>query len=63
MANENRAQNYVASSMMQTFARTLDNTIETLDPNGEKGLLNAGYRAIDSLSIEKGYPHWHAEIK
>ena len=27
------------------------------------GLLNAGYRAIDSLSIEKGYPHWHAEIK
>ena len=29
-----------------------------------KGLLvNAGYRAIDSLSIEKGYPHWHAEIR
>ena len=27
------------------------------------GLVNAGYRAIDSLSIEKGYPHWHAEIK
>ena len=27
------------------------------------GLVNAGYRAIDSLSIEKGYPHWHAEIR
>ena len=26
-------------------------------------LVNAGYRAIDSLSIEKGYPHWHAEIR
>merc|ERR1711951_185460 len=24
---------------------------------------NAGYRAIDALSIEKGYPHWHQEIK
>ena len=27
------------------------------------GLVNAGYRAIDALSIEKGYPHWHAEIR
>lgn len=27
------------------------------------GLVNAGYRAIDSLSIEKGYPHWHQEIR
>ena len=27
------------------------------------GMVNAGYRAIDSLSIEKGYPHWHAEIR
>ena len=26
------------------------------------GLVNAGYRAIDSLSIEKGYPHWHQEV-
>merc|ERR1712079_374451 len=23
----------------------------------------AVYRAIDSLSIEKGYPHWHQEIR
>ena len=30
---------------------------------GEGGVANAGYRAIDSLSIEKGYPHWHAEIR
>ena len=27
------------------------------------GLVNAGYRATDSLSIEKGYPHWHQEIR
>ena len=26
-------------------------------------MVNAGYRAIDSLSIEKGYPHWHQEIR
>ena len=26
-------------------------------------MFNAGYRAIDSLSIEKGYPHWHQEIR
>ena len=30
---------------------------------GGGGVVNAGYRAIDSLSIEKGYPHWHAEIR
>ncbi len=23
----------------------------------------SGYRAIDSLSIEKGYRHWHADIR
>ena len=22
-----------------------------------------GYRAIDNLSIEKGYRHWHADIR
>ena len=31
--------------------------------SGDGQLINAGYRAIDSLSIEKGYPHWHAEIR
>ncbi|XP_066918580.1 sarcosine dehydrogenase, mitochondrial-like [Clytia hemisphaerica] len=31
---------------------------------GEKhGIANAGYRAIDDLSIEKGYRHWHADIR
>ncbi|XP_039618685.1 sarcosine dehydrogenase, mitochondrial [Polypterus senegalus] len=27
------------------------------------GISNAGYRAIDSLSIEKGYRHWHADLR
>ncbi|TEA29672.1 hypothetical protein DBR06_SOUSAS510267 [Sousa chinensis] len=27
------------------------------------GLVNAGYRAIDSLSIEKGHRHWHADLR
>lgn len=27
------------------------------------GMVNAGYRAIDALSMEKGYPHWHQEIR
>eukprot|EP00079_Xenopus_tropicalis_P031904 XP_017945675.1 PREDICTED: sarcosine dehydrogenase, mitochondrial [Xenopus tropicalis] len=27
------------------------------------GMGNAGYRAIDSLSIEKGYRHWHADLR
>ncbi|XP_071948370.1 sarcosine dehydrogenase, mitochondrial-like [Antedon mediterranea] len=29
----------------------------------DHGIVNAGYRAIDSLSIEKGYRHWHADIR
>ncbi|XP_045607468.2 LOW QUALITY PROTEIN: sarcosine dehydrogenase, mitochondrial [Procambarus clarkii] len=27
------------------------------------GLADAGYRAIDSLSCEKGYRHWHADAR
>ncbi|XP_011382354.1 sarcosine dehydrogenase, mitochondrial isoform X2 [Pteropus vampyrus] len=27
------------------------------------GLVPAGYRAIDNLSIEKGYRHWHADLR
>ena len=27
------------------------------------GIANAGYRAIDSLSIEKGYRHWHMDLR
>ena len=34
-----------------------------MEEGGQGQLINAGYRAIDSLSIEKGYPHWHAEIR
>ena len=31
---------------------------------GDKyGIRNSGYRAIDNLSIEKGYRHWHADIR
>jgi sarcosine dehydrogenase len=29
----------------------------------DKGIVNAGYRALDSLSIEKGYRHWHADVR
>ncbi|XP_053551873.1 sarcosine dehydrogenase, mitochondrial [Bombina bombina] len=29
----------------------------------KNGIGNAGYRAIDSLSIEKGYRHWHADLR
>lgn len=27
------------------------------------GICNAGYRAIDSLSLEKGYRHWHMDLR
>ena len=27
------------------------------------GIVNAGYRALDSLSIEKGYRHWHEDLR
>ena len=27
------------------------------------GFVNGGYRAMDSLSCEKGYKHWHADIR
>jgi sarcosine dehydrogenase len=31
---------------------------------GQKyGIINSGYRAIDSLSIEKGFKHWHQDIR
>jgi len=34
-----------------------------MEAGKDHGLVNAGYRAIDSLSIEKGYPHWHQEVR
>ncbi|XP_069097661.1 sarcosine dehydrogenase, mitochondrial isoform X2 [Pleurodeles waltl] len=27
------------------------------------GIINGGYRAIDALSSEKGYRHWHADLR
>lgn len=27
------------------------------------GIVNSGYRAIDSLSIEKGFKHWHQDVR
>lgn len=33
------------------------------DKGRQFGLRNAGYRAIDSLSMEKGYRHWHADVR
>uniref|UniRef100_A0A3B4E3S7 Sarcosine dehydrogenase, mitochondrial n=1 Tax=Pygocentrus nattereri TaxID=42514 RepID=A0A3B4E3S7_PYGNA len=34
-----------------------------IDAGAKHGVRNAGYRAIDSLSIEKGYRHWHADLR
>lgn len=34
-----------------------------MDAGQEYGIVNAGYRAIDSLSIEKGYRHWHEDLR
>ncbi|KAG0711740.1 Sarcosine dehydrogenase, mitochondrial [Chionoecetes opilio] len=28
-----------------------------------RGIANAGFRAMDSLSCEKGYRHWHADVR
>lgn len=37
---------------------------EALMEAGKKlGVANAGYRAIDSLSAEKGYKHWHQDLR
>ncbi|KAK1155746.1 hypothetical protein AOXY_G26577 [Acipenser oxyrinchus oxyrinchus] len=34
-----------------------------MEAGAKHGICNAGYRAIDSLSIEKGYRHWHADLR
>ncbi|KAG8447493.1 hypothetical protein GDO86_014842 [Hymenochirus boettgeri] len=34
-----------------------------MEAGAKHGAGNAGYRAIDSLSIEKGYRHWHADLR
>ncbi|XP_032227351.2 sarcosine dehydrogenase, mitochondrial [Nematostella vectensis] len=34
-----------------------------MEAGREHGIVNAGYRAIDSLSAEKGYKHWHQDLR
>ncbi|XP_020837604.1 sarcosine dehydrogenase, mitochondrial isoform X2 [Phascolarctos cinereus] len=34
-----------------------------MEAGAKHGIVNAGYRAIDSLSIEKGYRHWHEDLR
>jgi len=34
-----------------------------MEAGKQYGIVNAGYRAIDSLSIEKGYRHWHGDLR
>lgn len=34
-----------------------------MDVGQKYGATNAGYRAIDSLSLEKGYRHWHMDLR
>nr|CAG4648492.1 EOG090X014D [Polyphemus pediculus] len=34
-----------------------------MDAGKEYGIANAGYRAMDSMSIEKGYRHWHMDLR
>ena len=34
-----------------------------LDAGKPWGITNAGFRAMDSLSCEKGYRHWHSDVR
>ena len=34
-----------------------------MESGRQYGIMNAGYRSIDSLSIEKGYRHWHEDVR
>lgn len=37
---------------------------EAIIEAGKKfGIVNGGYRALDSLSAEKGYKHWHQDLR
>ena len=38
----------------------------SVDPTARgtcRGILDAGYAAIEALSMEKGYRHWHADVR
>lgn len=45
------------------FDAMIDVYNHLMSAGAEFGITNAGYRAIDSLSIEKGYRHWHADVR
>nr|CAG4641459.1 EOG090X014D [Eurycercus lamellatus] len=45
------------------FSSTVDVYKSVMNAGKEFGIANAGYRAIDSLSIEKGYRHWHMDLR
>ena len=34
-----------------------------MEEGAKYGIINSGYRAIDSLSVEKGYKHWHQDLR
>jgi len=34
-----------------------------MEAGKDHGIVNAGYRAIDCLSAEKGYKHWHQDLR
>nr|CAG4642302.1 EOG090X014D [Evadne anonyx] len=36
---------------------------DLMDAGRDCGIANAGYRAMDSMSVEKGYRHWHTDLR
>ena len=44
-------------------ASALDVYRSVLDVGKPWGITNAGFRAMDSLSCEKGYRHWHGDVR
>jgi len=34
-----------------------------IEAGNKFGIVNGGYRALDSLSAEKGYKHWHQDLR
>lgn len=52
---------HVPSSSAVAVHEALMRGFDALSAQGVK-VRNSGYRAIDSLSAEKGYRHWHADL-
>ena len=53
---------HVLSEHAETILRALWEAGETYSADHGVPVRNAGYMAIDSLSAEKGYRHWHADL-